>query len=79
MPAWNKWWGRLAAVVAAVVFSVFVPVAAWASSGTGERVVEAVRRRPLGGAGTFCCLVVIAAVVLLVMWLSRRRRDRQQR
>ncbi|MEV0156029.1 hypothetical protein AB0H57_20145 [Micromonospora sp. NPDC050686] len=76
MSAWNKWWGCLAAVVGATVFSVFVPVAAWASTGTGERVVGAVGRRPRGGAGLVCCLVVIAVVVLLVVWLIRRRRGR---
>ncbi|MBM0255634.1 hypothetical protein [Micromonospora sp. 4G55] len=75
MSAWNKWWGRLAAVLGAVVLSVFVPVTAWAS-GTGERVMEAAARRPRGGAGLLCCLVVIAVVVLLVLWLIRRRRGR---
>ncbi|MBM0237279.1 hypothetical protein JNW88_09095 [Micromonospora sp. ATA32] len=76
MPAWNKWLRRLVAVLGAVVLSVFVPVAARASTGTGERVVEAVRRRPRGGAGLLCCLVVIAVVLLLVLWLIRRRRGR---
>ncbi|MBM0227036.1 MULTISPECIES: hypothetical protein [Micromonospora] len=76
MSAWNNWWGRLAAVLGAVVLSLFVPVAAWASTGTGERVVEAAGRRPRGGAGLLCCLVVIAVVVLLVLWLVRRRRGR---
>ncbi|MCW3816194.1 hypothetical protein ONA91_17255 [Micromonospora sp. DR5-3] len=76
MSAGNKWWGRLAAVLGAVVFSVFVPVAAWASTATGERAVEAVARRPRGGAGLVCCLVVIFVAVLLVLWLVRRRRGR---
>jgi hypothetical protein len=75
MSARNKWWGWLAAVPAAFVLSVFVPVAAWASTGTGERVAEAARR-PRGGAGLLCCLVVIAVVLLLVLWLVRRRRGR---
>ncbi|MGC1210334.1 MAG: hypothetical protein WA890_03575 [Micromonospora sp.] len=76
MSASNKWRGRLAVVLGAVVLSMFVPVAAWASTGTGERVVEAVRRRPRGGAGLVCCLVVIAVAVLLALWLIRRRRSR---
>ncbi len=74
MFAWGKWLRQLAAVLGVVLLSVFVPVAAWASTGTGERVVEAARRRRLGGAGSFCCLVVIAVVALLVLWLIRRRR-----
>ncbi|MEU5727190.1 hypothetical protein [Micromonospora sp. NPDC047738] len=76
MSAWNKWLRRLVAVLGAVVLSVFVPVAAWASTGTGERVIEAAASRPRGGAGLVCCLVVIAVGVLLVLWLMRRRRGR---
>ncbi|MFE9655497.1 hypothetical protein [Micromonospora sp. NPDC006431] len=67
---------RLVAVLGAVVLSVFVPFAAWASTGTGERVVVAVGSRPRGGAGLVCCLVVIVVGVLLVLWLMRRRRGR---
>ncbi|RQX00078.1 hypothetical protein, partial [Micromonospora chalcea] len=66
MSAWNKWWGRLGAVLGTVVLSVFVPVAAWASSGTGEIVVEAARRRGRGGfgfLGLLCCLVVVGGIV----------------
>ena len=51
MSSFGKWWGRLSAVLGAVVLSVFVPVAAWASTGTGELVVEAARRRRGGGFG----------------------------
>ncbi|MBQ1046639.1 MULTISPECIES: hypothetical protein [Micromonospora] len=82
MSAWNKWWGRLGAVLGTVVLSVFVPVAAWASSGTGEIVVEAARRRSRGGfgfLGLLCCLVVVGGIVLLVVLLTRGRRNRPPR
>ena len=82
MSAWNKWWGRLSAVLGTVVLSVFVPVAAWASSGTGEIVVEAARRRSRGGfgfLGLLCCLVVVGGIVLLVLMLMRGRRNRPPR
>ncbi|MFI9643693.1 hypothetical protein ACIG87_27165 [Micromonospora sp. NPDC051925] len=78
-----KWWGRLSAVLGAVVLSVFVPVAAWASTGTGELVVEAARRRSRGGGfgilGLLCCLVVVGGIVLLVVLLTRNRRNRPPR
>ncbi|MFD0784560.1 hypothetical protein ACFQZ8_11625 [Micromonospora azadirachtae] len=77
MSSFGKWWGRLGAVLGAVVLSVFVPVAAWASTGTGELVVEAARRRSRGGFGfvsLFCCLVVVAVIVLLLLRLTRNRR-----
>ncbi|MEV4843027.1 hypothetical protein AB0K20_07385 [Micromonospora matsumotoense] len=77
------WWGRLSAVLGAVVLSVFVPVAAWASTGTGELVVEAARRRSRGGGvgvfGLLCCLVVVGGIVLLVVLLMRNRRNRPPR
>ncbi|MCZ7427449.1 hypothetical protein O7607_17070 [Micromonospora sp. WMMA1949] len=82
MSGWNKWWGRLGAVLGTVVLSVFVPVAAWASSGTGEIVVEAARRRSRGGfgfLGLLCCLVVVGGIVLLVVLLTRNRRNRPPR
>ncbi|MET7469719.1 hypothetical protein ACFYON_20350 [Micromonospora sp. NPDC005686] len=82
MSAWNKWWGRLGAVLGTVVLSVFVPVAAWASTGTGEIVVEAARRRSRGGfgiVGLLCCLVVVGGIVLLVLLLTRGRRNRPPR
>lgn len=77
MSSFSKWWGRLSAVFGAVVLAVFVPVAAWASTGTGELVVEAARRRSRGGFGILpllCCLVVVAIVVFLVLRLMRNRR-----
>lgn len=82
MSAWSKWWGRLGAVLGAVVLSVFVPVAAWASTGSGELVVEAARRRSRGGGGFFgllCCLVVVVVIVLLVLRLMRGRRGGRPR
>ncbi|WBB79362.1 hypothetical protein O7606_24900 [Micromonospora sp. WMMD882] len=81
MSSWNRWWGRLSAVLGAVMLSVFVPVAAWASSGTGELVLEAARRRSRGGGfgliGLLCCLVVVAVVVVLLIRLTRGRRGRR--
>ncbi|MEU8420301.1 hypothetical protein AB0C15_05450 [Micromonospora sp. NPDC048835] len=77
MSSFTKWWGRLSAVFGAVVLAVFVPVAAWASTGTGEIVVEAVKRRGRSGFGVLpllCCLVVVAIVVFLVLRLMRNRR-----
>lgn len=74
MSAWSKWLRWPAAVLGAVVVSVFVPVAARATTGTGEPVVEAARRRSPGVASVICCLAVVAGVVLLVLWLIRRRK-----
>ncbi|PWR11960.1 hypothetical protein DKT68_04310 [Micromonospora acroterricola] len=78
MSSFGKWWGRLSAVLGAVVLAVFVPVAAWASTGTGELVVEAARRRSRGGGfgflGLLCCLVVVAIIVFLVLRFTRNRR-----
>ncbi|MEU2610417.1 hypothetical protein ABZ570_02315 [Micromonospora sp. NPDC007271] len=80
MSAWNRWWGRLGAVLGTVVLSVFVPVAAWASTGTSELVMEEARRRARGGFGVlglFCCLVVVGVIVLLVLLLMRLTRNRR--
>ncbi|MER7169298.1 hypothetical protein [Micromonospora sp. NPDC000207] len=77
MSSWNRWWGRLGTVLGAVTLSVFVPVVAWASTGTGELVLEAARRRSRGGfglIGLLCCLVVVAVVVLLLVRMMRGRR-----
>ncbi|MFE9656066.1 hypothetical protein [Micromonospora sp. NPDC006431] len=82
MSAWNRWWGRLGAVLGGVALAVFVPVAAWASTGTGELVVEAARRRSRGGFGVLgllCCLVVVGGIVLMVLLLTRGRRNRPPR
>ncbi|MGC5030240.1 hypothetical protein [Micromonospora sp. DT229] len=78
MSSLSKWCGRLGTLVGVVVLSVFVPVAAWASTGTGELVVEAARRRRGGGfigfLGLLCCLAVVGVIVLLVLRMTRRRR-----
>ncbi|MEV6368237.1 hypothetical protein AB0L86_15270 [Micromonospora musae] len=79
MSSFGKWWSRLGAVLGAVVLSVFVPVAAWASTGTGELVVEAARRRSRGGIGfgflgALCCLAVVVVIVLLLLRLTGNRR-----
>ncbi|MFI6270317.1 MULTISPECIES: hypothetical protein [Micromonospora] len=77
MSSFGKWWGRLSAVLGGAVLAVFVPVAAWASTGTGELVVEAARRRGRSGFGILpllCCLVVVAIIVFLVLRLMRNRR-----
>ncbi|MER7890531.1 hypothetical protein ABTX15_11970 [Micromonospora sp. NPDC094482] len=77
MSSFGKWWGRLGAVLSTVVLAVFVPAAAWASSGTGELVVEAARRRSRGGfgfIGLLCCAVVVVVVVLLLLSMMRNRR-----
>ncbi|KOX03988.1 hypothetical protein ACWD6L_03590 [Micromonospora profundi] len=77
MSSFGRWWGRLGAVLGTVVLTVFVPVAAWASTGTGEIVVEAARRRSRGGfgfIGLLCCLVVVAIIVFLLLRLMRGRR-----
>ncbi|MBQ1051440.1 MULTISPECIES: hypothetical protein [unclassified Micromonospora] len=79
MSSFGRWWGRLGTLLGTVVLTVFVPVAAWASTGTGELVVEAARRRGRG-VGVFgflsllCCLAVVAVIVLLVIRMTRRRR-----
>ena len=79
MSSFGKWWGRLGTLLGTVVLSVFVPVAAWASTGTGELVVEAARRRGrgfgfFGFLSLLCCLAVVAVIVLLVLRLTRGRR-----
>ncbi|MEV4198852.1 hypothetical protein [Micromonospora globbae] len=83
MSSFGKWWARLGAVLSAVVLSVFVPVAAWASTGTGELVVEAARRRSRGGGfgflGLLCCLVVVVVIVVLLLRLTRNRRGGPRR
>ncbi|MFU8852440.1 hypothetical protein ACNAW0_15840 [Micromonospora sp. SL1-18] len=80
MSAWNRWWARLGAVLGTVVLSVFVPVAAWASTATGELVTEEARRRSRGAfgfLGLFCCLVGVGVIVLLVFVLMRMTRNRR--
>lgn len=76
MSSLRKWWTRLATMITAAMVAVFVPVAAWAASDTGNLAIEAAYRRRRGyggGLGTICCLVVVAAIVLVVLLLRRRR------
>jgi hypothetical protein len=82
MASLGKLWARLGAVIGAASLAVFVPVAAWASSGTGALVVEAARSRRRSGisAGLFglvCCVVVVVAIVVLLVVLLRRRSGRK--
>jgi hypothetical protein len=82
MTAFSKWGARLGAMITAVSLAVFVPVAAWAATGTGEVVVEAAKRRSKGGGGVgffglLCCLVVVGLVVLAVYLVMRNRRGRR--
>jgi len=79
MSTWGKWWSRLGTVLSAAMVSVLVPTMAWASSGTGEIVLEAARRRSRGGGfglvGVLCCLAVVGVVVVVVLLLMRNRRS----
>jgi hypothetical protein len=74
----RNWWVRLSAVLGTAALTVFVPAAAWASSGPGELVVEAARRRSRGGFGLLglvCCLVVVGLIVLALVVIMRNRRS----
>ncbi|RKR88264.1 hypothetical protein BDK92_2572 [Micromonospora pisi] len=82
MASLGKWWARLGAVVSMATLAVLVPVSAWASSGTGQIVLEATRVRRRGGAGfgvfgLVCCAVAVAAIVVLLVVLLRRRSGRR--
>ncbi|MEU1607018.1 hypothetical protein [Micromonospora matsumotoense] len=79
MSAWGKWRGRLGTVLGTVGFSVFIPVAAWASSGSGEIVVRAgqnVRPAKAGFASFDCCLMVLFGIGLLVVLFIKLARSR---
>ena len=74
----RNWWVRLSAVLGTAALTVFVPAAAWASTGPGEMVVEAARRRSRGGFGAWgliCCLVVVGLIVLALVVIMRNRRS----
>lgn len=81
MSTWVTWWGRLGTVLTAAIVSVLIPTMAWASSGPGEVVLEAARRRSRGGGfgfvGLLCCLAVVGVVVIVVLMLMRNRRSRR--
>lgn len=75
----RNWWVRLGTVLGAAALTVFVPAVAWASSGPGEMVVEAARRRTRGSFGIWglvCCLIVVGLVVVLVLVFRNRRSGR---
>ncbi|MBF9129975.1 hypothetical protein I0C86_13535 [Plantactinospora sp. S1510] len=74
----RNWWVRLGAVLTTAALTVFVPAAAWASTGPGEMVVEAARRRgrsSFGAWGLICCLVVVGLIVLALVVIMRNRRS----
>lgn len=80
MVVFKRWCARLGALASALVLTVFVPVAAWAATDTGEIVVEAARRRGGRGIGVFslfCCLVVIGLVIVAVLLITRGRSRRR--
>ncbi|MBO4206710.1 hypothetical protein [Micromonospora echinofusca] len=81
MSSWGRWWTRLTAILGTAVLTLFVPVAAWASTGTGELVVEAARRKSKGGGfgfiGLLCCLVVVGGIVLAIVLIMRKRNGRR--
>ena len=73
------WWGRRARSSARWFSRSSCPWPPGLSTGTGELVVEAARRRSRGGGvgvfGLLCCLVVVGGIVLLVVLLMRNRRN----
>ncbi|WP_372450830.1 hypothetical protein [Actinoplanes flavus] len=72
----RKWF---AAALAGVTMALLVPAAAWASTGTGEMVIEAARRGRRSGfgfLGVLCCLFVVGIIVLVVVLISRGRKRR---
>ncbi|WP_188126807.1 hypothetical protein [Actinoplanes lobatus] len=72
----RKWF---TAALAGVTMALLVPAAAWASSGTGEMMIEAARRGRRGGFGffgVFCCLFVVGVIAVVVLLISRGRRRR---
>ncbi|MEV0897755.1 hypothetical protein [Actinoplanes sp. NPDC049802] len=67
------------AALAGVLATLLVPAAAWASTGTGELMIEAARRSRRGGFGFFgilCCLAVVGVIVVVVFLISRNRKRR---
>ncbi|MEE6257098.1 hypothetical protein [Plantactinospora sonchi] len=78
MEIFRKWWVRLTTVLGVAALTVFVPAMAWASTGPGELVLEAARRRSRGGFGIFglvCCLVVVGVIVVVLLVVMRNRRS----
>ncbi|GAA3757805.1 hypothetical protein GCM10022225_48830 [Plantactinospora mayteni] len=78
MEIFRNWWVRLTAVLGTAALTVFVPAVAWASSGPGEMVVEAARRRTRGAFGLWgliCCLIVVGVIVAVLVFVMRNRRS----
>jgi Na+/melibiose symporter-like transporter len=78
MVSFQQWCARIGAVAAAVIATVLVPAAAFASSGPGSVAIEAVRRRPRGAfgfLGGLCCLVVLGIIVVVLLLVMRNRRS----
>ncbi|MEO3744294.1 hypothetical protein [Plantactinospora sp. B5E13] len=78
MEIFRRWWVRLTTVLGAAALTVLVPAVAWASTGPGELVLEAARRRSRGGFGLFglvCCLVVVGLIVVALLVVLRNRRS----
>lgn len=78
MEIFRRWWVRLTTVLGATALTVLVPAVAWASTGPGELVLEAARRRGRGGFGLFglvCCLVVVGVIVVALLVVLRNRRS----
>lgn len=78
MEIFRNWWVRLTAVLGTAALTVFIPAVAWASTGPGEMVVEAARRRSRGSFGLFgvvCCLVVVGVIVAVLVLVLRNRRS----
>ena len=74
----RNWWVRLGAVLGTAALTVFVPAVAWASTGPGEMVVEAARRRTRGSFGLWgliCCLIVVGLIVVVLVMVMRKRRS----
>ncbi|WP_422771652.1 hypothetical protein ACN28C_00480 [Plantactinospora sp. WMMC1484] len=78
MEIFRNWWVRLAAVLGTAALTVFIPAVAWASTGPGEMVVEAARRRTRGSFGIWglvCCLIVVGVIVAVLVFVMRNRRS----
>ncbi|MFY1675350.1 hypothetical protein ACN27G_36375 [Plantactinospora sp. WMMB334] len=78
MEIFRNWWVRLSAVLGTAALTVFIPAMAWASTGPGEMVVEAARRRTRGSFGIWglvCCLIVVGVIVAVLVLVMRNRRS----
>jgi hypothetical protein len=84
MSAAAKWWSRATAAVVGLVFTLVVPVHAWAASnGVADVAIEAARSRRRSGGfgfigilGGLCCLLVVGGIVVAFVVISRNRKRR---